>query len=323
MEVTNLRGVFQPFFSAQKWANLSGSNQEVHASYWPMDLVDAADAPIACLYGHESIPHSSGYDNRKCGWKGKWTEKKKKNGISRCITIWRKTYQKKLYFIIFRNLKHSSAAFNPVFLRWIHRWEAAMGLAVHRNGCDLAKSRGHQEARLEQLLISWSWKLLPTQTVKPTWSGYSLKMEIVETVRQLRFYITETSNNLVVLPPKPDVLVRGTPFNWTQFYKMIPHASIGLSKVRLSFFCVLFFVHVLFQSIFFWWWKLHVFCHPIFRWMAGDIWVCQSLPLTWVCSQVMAFAQSFVQPFGGTEQKGGSKTNGFHREIPVVDPNTA
>lgn len=45
---------------------LAGSNQDVHSSYWPMDLVDAADAPIACLYGHESIEHSSGYNNRKC-----------------------------------------------------------------------------------------------------------------------------------------------------------------------------------------------------------------------------------------------------------------
>ena len=31
-----------------------------------MDLVNETDAPIACLYGHQSIPHSSGYNNRQC-----------------------------------------------------------------------------------------------------------------------------------------------------------------------------------------------------------------------------------------------------------------
>lgn len=54
------------FFEPATSGSCSGSNQVVHSAYWPMDLVEATDAPIACLYGHESIPHSSGYDNRKC-----------------------------------------------------------------------------------------------------------------------------------------------------------------------------------------------------------------------------------------------------------------
>lgn len=49
-----------------------------------------------------------------------------------------------------------------------------------------------------------------------------------------RFYITETSNNVVILPPKPTILGRAKPFDWTQFYKMLPHASIGMSKVRVT-----------------------------------------------------------------------------------------
>ena len=58
--------------------------------------------------------------------------------------------------------------------------------------------------------------------------------EDVAGVFERRFYITETSNNLAILPPKPAVLGRTEPFNWTQFYKMIPHASIGMSKVEFN-----------------------------------------------------------------------------------------
>ena len=39
---------------------------------------------------------------------------------------------------------------------------------------------------------------------------------------------------MAVLPPKPSVLGRNQPFDWTQFYKMIPHASIGMSKVEFD-----------------------------------------------------------------------------------------
>lgn len=117
-----------------------GSNQVVHSAYWPMDLVEATDAPIACLYGHESIPHSSGYDNRKCEYTGE--------------------------------------------------------------------------------RLRWAWQSTGMDVILPNPEGIK------------RFYITETSNNLAILPPKPDVLGRAEPFNWTQFYKMIPHASIGMSKVN-------------------------------------------------------------------------------------------
>lgn len=117
-----------------------GSNQAVHSAYWPMDLVEATDAPIACLYGHESIPHSSGYDNRKCEYTGE--------------------------------------------------------------------------------RLQWAWQSTGMDVILPNPEGIK------------RFYITETSNNLAILPPKPDVLGRAEPFNWTQFYKMIPHASIGMSKVN-------------------------------------------------------------------------------------------
>ena len=117
-----------------------GSNQDVHSSYWPMDLVDAADAPIACLYGHESIEHSSGYNNRKCEYTGER-------------------------------------------LQW----------ALRETGMDV---------------------------ILPNPEGIK------------RFYITETSNNVVILPPKPTILGRAKPFDWTQFYKMLPHASIGMSKVN-------------------------------------------------------------------------------------------
>ena len=48
----------------------------------------------------------------------------------------------------------------------------------------------------------------------------------------LRFYVTDTSNNLAVLPPKPALLGRSAPFNWTQFFYMLPHAKIGTSKMN-------------------------------------------------------------------------------------------
>ena len=40
----------------------------------------------------------------------------------------------------------------------------------------------------------------------------------------------ETSNSIAVLPPKPALLARPSTFDWTQFYEMLPHAEIGLSK---------------------------------------------------------------------------------------------
>lgn len=121
-------------------ANYPGSNQEVHASYWPMDLVNDTDAPIACLYGHESIPHSSGYGNRKCEYQGE--------------------------------------------------------------------------------RLQWGFRSTGMDVILPNPEGIK------------RYYIVDTSNSMAVLPPKPSVLGRNQPFDWTQFYKMLPHANIRLSKVN-------------------------------------------------------------------------------------------
>ncbi|CAE7263995.1 unnamed protein product [Symbiodinium natans] len=117
-----------------------GDNKVVHAKYWPMDLVADGDAPIACLYGHQSIEHSSGYGNRKCEYQGER-------------------------------------------LQW----------TLRHTGMDI---------------------------ILPNPEGIT------------RFMITDTSNNLAVLPPKPSLLGRTAPFNWTQFFRMLPHAKIGTSKVN-------------------------------------------------------------------------------------------
>ncbi|CAE7662890.1 unnamed protein product [Symbiodinium pilosum] len=117
-----------------------GDNKVEHAKYWPMDLVSDGDAPIACLYGHQSIPHSSGYGNRKCEYQGERMQQK---------------------------MRHTMM-----------------------------------------------------DIILPDPEGIS------------RFYITDTSNNLAVLPPKPSLLSRNAPFDWVQYFDMLPHAKISLSKLN-------------------------------------------------------------------------------------------
>ncbi|CAE7415195.1 hypothetical protein AK812_SmicGene2899 [Symbiodinium microadriaticum] len=117
-----------------------GENKVVHAKYWPMDLVAEDDAPIACLYGHQSIEHSSGYGNRKCEYQGE--------------------------------------------------------------------------------RLQWTLRHTGMDVILPNPEGIT------------RFYVTDTSNNLAVLPPKPVLLGRSAPFNWTQFFYMLPHAKIGTSKTN-------------------------------------------------------------------------------------------
>ncbi|CAJ1386166.1 unnamed protein product [Effrenium voratum] len=117
-----------------------GSNQEVHKNYWPMGLVDETDAPIACLYGHESIPHSSGFDNRHCEYQGE--------------------------------------------------------------------------------RLQWAFRATGFDVILPNPEGIK------------RYYVTDTSNSIAILPAKPGVYQRHVPFDWTQFFSMLPHASIGLSKTN-------------------------------------------------------------------------------------------
>jgi len=119
-----------------------GRNEDVHRAYWPMDLVSASDAPIACLYGHESIPHSSGYGNRKCEYQGE--------------------------------------------------------------------------------RLPWTMRTTGMDVILPNPEGIR------------RFYITETSGSLAVLPQKPSVLesTQRAQFDWSSMFDMLPHAAIKTSKTK-------------------------------------------------------------------------------------------
>lgn len=131
----------------------AGSNQVVHSKYWPMDLVSDTDAPIACLYGHQSIPHSSGYGNRKCEYTGE--------------------------------------------------------------------------------RLQWAYRSTGMDVILPNPEGIRRRLRLTfKSPRKPRFYIVDTSNSLVVLPQKPALLARASTFDWTQFYSMLPHAEIGLSKAK-------------------------------------------------------------------------------------------
>ena len=63
-----------------------------------------------------------------------------------------------------------------------------------------------------------------------------LLKKLISRCHRRRYYIVDTSNALAVLPPKPSILGRNAPFDWTQFYKMLPHANIYLSKAKESLF---------------------------------------------------------------------------------------